>query len=160
MQRPQAMKDLTIQEVFQCYKWFKSKWVKRRDVPLRAEEPKVIVRVWPRLSPNPEDLRYDEYCRIKVLLHHSFRSLDEFKRGQDTPPWEQIFAECTVRHANHPKDTLRDWENENRTCQEEEDDDELTNPDVQDMQEVDWQIWARDHPQANLPAYGLDTFGN
>jgi PIF1-like helicase len=71
-----------------------------------------------------------------------------------------IFAECTVRHGNHPKDTLRDWADENRTRQEDEDDDELTNPDIHDMGEVDWQIWARDHPQANLPIYDLDTVGN
>ena len=75
------------------------------------------------------------------------------------PPLEQIFSECTVHHANHPKDMLRDWENENHTFQE-EDDDELTNPDVQEMQEVDWQIWVQDHPQADLPVYGLDTLGN
>ena len=159
MQRPQAMKDLTIQEVFQCYKWSKSKWVKRHDLPLQAEEPKVIVRVWPHLLPNPEDPRYDKYCRIKVFLHHSFQSLDEFKRGQDMLPWEQIFVECTVHHANHPKDTRKDWENENHTHQE-EDDDELINPDVQEMQEVDWQIWVWDHPQANIPVYGLNTLGN
>jgi hypothetical protein len=54
---------------------------------------------------------------------------------------------------------LRDWEDENRVVQEDEDDDQLMNPDVEDMEEADWQSWARDHPNSVLPLITVDDLG-
>ena len=56
----------------------------------------------------------------------------------------------------HPKDTLRCWEEENR---EQDEDEELLNPDIEEMEEKNWQAWARLRPNNNIPIYGVDDLG-
>ena len=56
----------------------------------------------------------------------------------------------------HPKDTLRCWEEENR---EQDEDEELLNPDIEEMEEENWQAWARLRPNNNIPIYGVDDLG-
>ena len=70
MKCPPAMETLSIHDVLTRYSWRKSEWRKRK------EKTNVIVRVYPRFSPNPEDDHYKDFCRTKVLLHHSFRDLN------------------------------------------------------------------------------------
>jgi hypothetical protein len=71
------------------------------------------------------------------MLHHPFRDVDALRyRHGEQLTWQELPAECSVSHT-HQKDTLRDWEDENRVVQEDEDDDELMNPDVEDMEEAD-----------------------
>jgi hypothetical protein len=47
----------------------KTRWRKRRS------STDVILRVFPRLCPDPTGDQYDGYCRTKVILHHPFRDL-------------------------------------------------------------------------------------
>lgn len=65
--RPDDLDDLSIHDVFSRYYWRAGTWRRRRD------STKVIVRTYPRLSPDPDGPAYEDYCRIKVLLHHPFR---------------------------------------------------------------------------------------
>jgi hypothetical protein len=142
-----------LHDVVQHYSWRNRQWRKRRA------STKAVVQNFPRLSPNPEEPRFEEYCRIKVMLHHPFRDVDALRyRHGEQLTWQELFAECSVSHT-HQKDTLRDWEDENRVVQEDEDDDELMNPDVEDMEEADWQSWARDHPNSVLPLITVDDLG-
>jgi hypothetical protein len=114
--------------------------------------------VYPRFSPNPEDDRYDEFCRTKVLLHHPFRDLETIRDTGDQP-WAELFARCRASQHIHPKDTLRCWEEENREEDVEDEDEEFENPDIQDMDEADWQAWARLRPNSTIPLYGTDDLG-
>jgi hypothetical protein len=77
----------------------------------------------------------------------------------DEKTWAELFAECRAGGHIHSKDTLRCWEDESRSRQEEEDDDEETSPDVEGMTEEDWQIFARDHPHAAIPTFGVSDLG-
>ncbi|KAJ7139662.1 hypothetical protein C8R44DRAFT_556634, partial [Mycena epipterygia] len=64
--------------------------------------------------------------------------------------WAELWAQCRAVEHEHPKDTLRCWEDENRNLQEEEDDDEeVPNPDAA-SNEDDWQAEQREI---------LDSFG-
>ena len=54
---------------------------------------------------------------------------------------------------------MRSWKDENRVIQEEEDDDKLMDPDMEGMEEADWQSWARDHPNAAIPVFTVDDLG-
>jgi hypothetical protein len=87
MARPPDMEDLSLQDVLTKYSWRKSMWKKRRD------KMEVVLCVYPRFSPNPEDDRYDEFCRTKIILHHPFRELDAIRDDEDQP-WAEIYARC------------------------------------------------------------------
>jgi hypothetical protein len=55
---------------------------------------------------------------------------------------------------------LQCWEEENQGGEEEEDEDEeLVNPDVMDMDEADWQVWARLCPNNTIPLYNASDVG-
>ncbi|KAJ3525773.1 hypothetical protein NMY22_g10434 [Coprinellus aureogranulatus] len=118
---------------------------------------------------NENDPHYEEYCRTKFLLHHPFRDLATVK-----PPnrlWAEMLAICVAkrddaqhpdhgRHSNHPRDTLNCWERDNRLREEDEvEDDDLVNPDIVDMTEEDWQVYARTRPGDENPVYGLGDLG-
>jgi len=152
MKRPPEMESLSLQDVLTKYNWRQSKWCKKRSTT------KTVLRVYPRFSPNPEDDWYDDYCRTKVILHHPFRDLNAI-RSSDDQPWAEIFAQCRAGGHIHPKDTLRCWEEENRPQDEDEEDEELLNPDVEEMEEDDWQTWARLRPNAEIPLYGVTDLG-
>ncbi|KZV59414.1 hypothetical protein PENSPDRAFT_672371 [Peniophora sp. CONT] len=120
-----AMENLSIRQVHQSYRWTKGKWTKWRDT-------NVVVRAFPRYAPDPEDPKYDELCRTKVLLHHPF----------------------------HSTNALRGVETENKSDPEEDKDKEMVNPDVAEMTEADRELFARLHPNAALPVFGHADLGN
>ncbi|KAI0367563.1 hypothetical protein BV20DRAFT_1000234, partial [Pilatotrama ljubarskyi] len=152
--RPDDLAGLSIHDVFRCYSWRAGAWRSRRATT------KVIVRTYPRLSPNPDSPAYEDYCRVKVLLHHPFRAVDELLEDAagGYRSWSQVFEACRMGH-QHSRDTLRSWEHENRPADEEEDEDEEINPDFAELDEADWQVYARLFPDAALPAYDLDDIG-
>ena len=153
MTRPPDMEDLSLQDVLSKYNWSKSMWKKKRD------KTDVVLRVYPRFSPNPEDDRYDDFCRTKIILHHPFRDLDAIRDDQDQP-WAEVYARCRAAEHDHPHDTLRCWEEENKEGEGEEDEDEeLVNPDVMEMDEADWQAWARLRPNNTIPLYDACDVG-
>ncbi|KAJ7151287.1 hypothetical protein C8R43DRAFT_836878, partial [Mycena crocata] len=137
MQRAPELEELSMHDVFRNYTWVKTQWRKRRA------SSDVILRTFPRISPNPDGDQYEAYCRTKILLHHPYRDLAALKRldGEDVT-WEELWALCRTAEHGHPKDTLRCWETENRTPQEEaDDDDDVPNPDAAPHQD-DWQVFA------------------
>jgi hypothetical protein len=153
MNRPESMERLSLQGVFQQYSWRRNQWCKRRKA-------NVIVRTFPRYSPNPENDAYPLYCRTKIILHHPFRNVTSLlNREGDERSWPELFAECRAAEHVRPNDTLRNWKDENRPLQEEEDDDEDVNPDVERMTEEDWQMFARDHPNAAIPRFEVSDLG-
>lgn len=87
MERPESMESLSLHEICQKYSWSKSQWRRRKSTT------HVVVRTYPRYSPNPEDDRYEDYCRTKVILHHPFRSLDDLNilNGEEKT-WAEVFA--------------------------------------------------------------------
>lgn len=155
MERPESMESLSLHEICQKYSWSKSQWRRRKSTT------HVVVRTYPRYSPNPEDDRYEDYCRTKVILHHPFRSLDDLNilNGEEKT-WAEVFAECRAQNHTHPADTLRSWEDENRELEDDEDEDEdVPNPDITDMTEEDWQTWAHLHPNVQIPQYNASDLG-
>ncbi|KAF5331234.1 hypothetical protein D9611_013064 [Ephemerocybe angulata] len=153
MGRAENLENLSLHDMMTGYAWRKSEWRKRR------EKKEVILRVFPRYSPNPESPQYENYCRTKVVLHHPFRQLSDL-RTDENQPWAQVFARCRVEGHVHPKDTLRCWEHENRELEEEEDDeDEELQRDLEDLPQADWQAWAALRPNGEVPAFTFDDLG-
>ncbi len=157
MNRPNELEELSVQELFARYSWRNHGWRRRRDSTT------VILRVYPRYSPNPEDPQYEQYCRTKVLLHHPFRSLQELTRPgtPDECSWEDLLAQCHTEGHEHPGDTLRDLEKERQDNVQDEDDDEEIEPDPDAflMDEADWQMFAQLYPDAVLPEFDASDLG-
>jgi hypothetical protein len=152
MERPIGMEDLSLQYVLTKYTWIKSNWRQKRD------KTDVVLRVYPRFSPNPEDDRYEDFCRTKIILHHPFRDLGAIRDNEDQP-WAEVYAQCRAAEHVHPQDTLRCWEDENKEGDEDEDEDDDVNPDVGEMNEADWQAWARLRPGNAIPLYAACDVG-
>ncbi|CAK5270705.1 unnamed protein product [Mycena citricolor] len=148
----------SLQEVFENYLWRNNEWRKRR-------KQNVILRTFPRYSPNPDSDVYPKYCRTKILLHHPFRSLDELQNPPNEEnvdgelSWPELWAQCRAAGHTHRTDSLRDWDNENRVTEDDDDDEEI-NPDVNEVGEEDWQIFARDFPGAHLPQFDANDLGS
>lgn len=149
------MEDLSLHQTFEKYVWRKGKWCPRRS----QANLHVIVRVFPRLSPSPDDPSYEEYCRIKILLHHPFRDIQALR--QDVmAPWSYLFTTCQLEQHVHSKDTLRYLEDENQQNNlEEDEDEELINEDVEAIEEADWQLYSRLFPNQPLPTFDISTLG-
>lgn len=47
-----------------------------------------------------------------------------------------------------------------KTVEEEDDDEDLQNPDPLFLNEEDWQLWASDHPAADIPHFTLGHLGD
>ena len=127
MRRPPSMEEISLYDVMTKYRWENSKWRKKEDTT------HVVLRVYPRFSPIPEDDRYDEYCRTKILLHHSFRNLATILKNEDQS-WTGLYTRCRIANHKHPKDTLRSWEKEVRDAPIEKED--LEKPDPKDLLDI------------------------
>src|SRR6266852_5431400 len=69
MKRPMALDTLSIYEVLTDYAWRRSAWRKRK------EKTNVVVRVYPRFSPNPEGDHYEDFCRTSRSMSRTQVSL-------------------------------------------------------------------------------------
>ncbi|OBZ66500.1 hypothetical protein A0H81_13517 [Grifola frondosa] len=138
MKRPQLLEDLSMHKLFQKYSWRGKEWRPRRATT------SVIVRAYPRLSPNPEDANFENYCRIKMAKFCS---------------WTEVFNQCRANGHDHPKDTLREWVEENQPGPEDDDDDEEIDPDLAELDEADWQIYAHLFPDSALPTFDASNLG-
>lgn len=148
MKRPNSAEQRSIQQIMEHFNWVNGHWTRRHETT------RVIIRTFSRFSPNPEDPNYEEYCRIKILLHHPFRDLHSIRRHDDgEKSWRELYANCQIPENghNHAKDTLRSWDDEQRRAAQPEDDEDedVINQDVEQMEEVDWQLYARLHPHGD-----------
>lgn len=144
-ERPPEMEDLSLNTVLREYRWEKKKYVRRRD-----HDNLPILRVWPRLPPNPEGETFEEWCRSKLTLHHPFRNPDNDLLGM-YDSWSEAFLARLGPPRVLPPDTLwNDWTPEPDSKDEEDDDEEIDAED-ETMQATDWQVLAQLHPGHQLP---------
>lgn len=145
-----------MHDVFTRYSWHKGRWAHRR------ESTDVVLRVFPRLSPNPDHDLHNLYCRTKVLLHHPFRDEVQFLQGADGSmrTWWEVFTSCKAHHLGHPRNTLRSIEDECGAVEDDDDEDEeIERPPGPDVEEEGWQVYARMHPTAPGPTYEAGNIG-
>src|SRR5205085_1455743 len=65
--RPTDLEEVSLFKLYLQYKLVKGNWVKCDN--------ENIVRVWPRPSPLRNGTQWEEFCRIKVILHVHYRDL-------------------------------------------------------------------------------------
>jgi ATP-dependent DNA helicase PIF1 len=149
IKRPPSMESLSLHDVLTKFVWTKSEWKRKKECT------DTVLRIFPRFSPDPENDNYDDFCRTKLILHHPFRNLDALQQNS----WTETFEQCLADNHRHSKDTLRCFEDEQRQSIEDDDTEHVVDADVNDMDEEDWQAWARLRPDKDIPLYGLDDIG-
>ncbi|KAF1986139.1 hypothetical protein K402DRAFT_304358, partial [Aulographum hederae CBS 113979] len=100
-----------------------SSFVKYKNRDMRPRAPPRILNFWPRYKPS---IQLEDYCRVKMMLHHPFNMLDNLKWGYDT--WKEAYDECRNSCPEHDKDTLDDL------LAEAQDNDEFENEEQEETQ--------------------------
>ncbi|KAJ7592172.1 hypothetical protein C8J56DRAFT_886886 [Mycena floridula] len=104
---------------------------------------------------------FEDYSRIKLLLHHLFRDPKQLLlSNKDDKPlsWTQAYLRCQIR-PHHPRDSLHDWKEESHQHDEPDDDEDLA-ADIAQLEEADWMIYAHLFANSALPEYGITDLGN
>jgi ATP-dependent DNA helicase PIF1 len=121
----------------------------------RATTVSRVLNYWPRYKPDRNGLDYEDFCRVKVMMHHPFCSIDDLLTSEaidveSSQPrrfesWAQAYEICSLAHVEppHPPDGLI-------LPQEPVDDDEFEDAELEADEELtDWQDLARQRPNDN-----------
>ncbi|KAH7038972.1 hypothetical protein B0J12DRAFT_606491, partial [Macrophomina phaseolina] len=105
-----------------------------------------VLNYFPRYK--PEGSQYEDYCRVKMMLHHKFKTrieeiFDEFAEWRPTT-WAEAYEVCRATHTHH----LPDYLDELPTV---EDDDEFElDEDEEELIHEEWTELARQLPHREL----------
>jgi Helitron helicase-like domain at N-terminus/PIF1-like helicase len=151
--RSEALDDITLFDYLQHYDFRTNK---RR--PRAAAR---IINAFPAYDPENKD-HYNDYCRVKLMLHHPFRQVDELRTNDQDHEYEDFagaFEYCYAYH-NHPADY---YDPPPKPPPEDNDDDIYTDltPRLSDPQApVDFEEWTRMRPgQENIVEWDMDDLG-
>lgn len=78
--------------------------------PARQSTKDHILRYWPAFSSDPDSSLYENWCRMKVLLHHPYRIEDSLRCENDDEllDWPTVYKDCQLSCGPHPPDFLPD----------------------------------------------------
>src|SRR5947207_2754212 len=121
------LEDVSLLQIFRRYDFKKEKFVFRpRALPQ-------VVNVWPRYIPDKSDpVMYDNWCRVKLQLHHPYTSdVETLQRidGEDIG-WAAAYANCILTCDGHDDDPLA---NEEDLEDDDEDEEEFEEPEEQEI---------------------------
>lgn len=90
--------------------------------PKRTSTKDHIINFWPTLSSDPHSDTYDKWCRVKVVLNHPFRFVEQLLQdaNSDTSTWPDAYLRCVSLEHDHPDDCLPDLARKNLPKVEEE----------------------------------------
>ena len=132
----------------------------------RPRAPFRLLQIIPRYSSNPTSPQYEDYCRVKLMLHHPFTNPMDLRMPDDDGVLSYAFAyQVCRRECGHPRDPLdtlaesrREQENQRNSDSEfdSEQEDEEPEPELQ----AEWTEWAarngrsRGGADEDLPDFG------
>ena len=95
--RPAKLDKISLFQLYQKYKLIKGKWAKCAN--------ENIVRIWPRPSPIRNGPQWEEFCRVKVLLHVRYR--DPISLTEDhTLSWIDLYNQHIAEINDDPNDLI------------------------------------------------------
>ncbi|GBC15565.1 ATP-dependent DNA helicase PIF1 [Rhizophagus irregularis DAOM 181602=DAOM 197198] len=140
--RPAELDDVSLFRLHLQYNFWKGQWK-----PCKKEN---IVRIWPRPSPQIDGPQWEEFCRVKVLLHVCHRDLSQLTEN-NTISWSELYYRHREIIENDPVDILGppvdNLENESN---DEDSDYEYEEFDDDEEQRPDWMILSEMRPDAIL----------
>ncbi len=139
--RPVELEDVTLYELHLIYKFCKGQWNRCKQ--------ENIVRIWPHPSPLINGPQWEEYCRVKVLLHVCHRSLHQLTED-NTLSWSDLFnqhRETIEAEADLLGPPVNNLNNESVDEESDLDQEEL---DDEDQIRPDWMVLSEMRPGADV----------
>jgi PIF1-like helicase len=133
----QALADVTLFDWLRAWNW--KTWTVRPRAPLR------VINYFPRYSSDPESREYDDYCRVKLMLHHPYENFTDLLSfdGCDYGSYTDAFQACRRLHT-HPDDFYTDPVADGQDTDSE--DDESVHNESDDEPLADFEAFARRRP--------------
>ncbi|PKK60285.1 hypothetical protein RhiirC2_793547, partial [Rhizophagus irregularis] len=89
-------------QLYLGYKFYNGKW--------KIFERENVVRIWPRPSPQRNGLQWNEFCRIKVILHVPIEAWKNEFKDILGPSVDKLENKCDKNEGNEGQDDTRlDW---------------------------------------------------
>jgi ATP-dependent DNA helicase PIF1 len=131
----QALADVSLFDWLRAWNW--KTWTIRPIAPLR------VINYFPRYSSDPTSPEYDDYCRVRLMLHHPFERCTDLLSfdGHNYGSYTDAFRDCQRLHT-HPDDFYTDPVADD---QDTESDDESV-PESDDEPLADFEVFARRRP--------------
>jgi ATP-dependent DNA helicase PIF1 len=144
-----ALARVTLFEWLRTWDWIK--WTVRPRAPPR------LINYFPRYSSDPVSLEYNDYCRVKLMLHHPFRQPTDLLSfdGCDYGSYVDAFHACWQLHT-HPDDFYTDPVADDDT----DSDNESVCTDYSDGPLADFEVFARRRPRDDLTCSFTDDLGS
>ncbi|CAG8802972.1 2782_t:CDS:2, partial [Cetraspora pellucida] len=140
--RPVEYEDFSLYKLNLTHKFINNKWV-------RCERENII-RIWPRPSPLRNGPQWEDFCRIKVILHVRHHNLDQLTEN-NTVSWTVLYERYLEEIHADPVDLLGPpVDNEEVDNVEEVDEEEQLEDDEQEELRLEWMLLAEMGPRANI----------
>jgi len=130
----EALRNVTLLDFLRCYN-FVSKRPRPRALPR-------IINYFPRYNSDLSSRDYEDFCRVKMMLHHPFTNVRDLAVEVDSNfSFAAAYEDCKRSHTHKP-DYLEDE-------QEDASEDEFEEPSVIDEDEAvqDWELLAARGPR-------------
>ena len=136
-QANQALARVSLLEWLQAWNW--PIWTIRPRAPLR------VINYFPRYSSDPTSREYDDYCRVRLMLHHPFQQVTDLLSfgGCNYGSHTDAFYACRRLHM-HPDDFYTDPTANNQDTESEEDESVYNESDNEPL--ADFEVFARRRP--------------
>lgn len=71
-------------------------WSPKHGFKLRTRGKPIILNIYPLYSSDPDHRDYEDFCRVKMMLHYPFRSTDlgdlfMLEDGSLAPDWQSVY---------------------------------------------------------------------
>src|SRR3989440_1844252 len=141
-ERPEALEEYSIFKLYLTHKLTRGEW--------KSCEKENIVRIRPQPSPLRNGDQWEDFCRVKVILHVPHRSIEQLKENSEVS-WATIYNQQIDVINNDPDDVLGSpVDNEKEDLSEDESGEELEEDDEHDEARLDWMVLAEMGPRANI----------
>ncbi len=150
-----SLQSTTLFDWLQFWDW--------RTFQIRTRASSRVINYWPRYPADPESPTYNDFCRVKLMLHHPFVHVDELLsvNGVAYSSYQEAFTAC-CQHHSHPEDYYVDPEpdaEESNNSDNDNLDDIEPDPEVE-APLADFEAYARRRPNHDLGQLdGLDGLG-
>jgi len=139
--RPSELEEISLFKLYLTYKYVSGKWKQCKN--------ESIVRVRPRPSPLRNGDQWEEFCRVKVILHVQHRSLEELTESGNIP-WSALYNQHIDAINADPDDILGQPIDNEDEPEDDESQDEQLEEEEREIYRYDWMRLAEMGPNTKI----------
>ena len=139
--RLDQLEDFSLFKLYLTHKYVNGNW--------KICEKENVVRIWPRPSALRNGDQWEEFCRVKVLLHVQHRSIQQLIENSNIP-WSSIYNQHLDTINADPNDLLGQPIDNEIEISDDESLDEITGEEDQEEFRFDWMHLAEMGPNVHI----------